>query len=183
MECKSSQPCLYAEYGLLTSPVQCKAEKNGGIYTKSGKQVVYGNSFPCGSDIGCDMSVSFEASVASSVSREKTTTYTNSEGITHEATVGWMYAGPTATYTFSHSKEFSEVVASSTGASNTDAKSRGVSFRQQVTPGFQYNGKTPSDRLALIAPLTTINRLAGSYSNLPDVDSLVRSRPRPLREM
>lgn len=174
---------MYAEYGFLTSPVQCKAEKNGDTYFKSGKQVVDGNSFPCGSDIGCDMSVDFQASVASSISSEKTTTYTNSEGTTHEATVGWMYAGPTATYTFSYNKEFSEAVASSTGTSNTETKSRGVAFRWQVTAGFEYNGKTLSDGLALTAALTTINRLVGSYSNLPDVDSLVRSRPRPLREM
>ncbi|KAF2869664.1 hypothetical protein BDV95DRAFT_497356 [Massariosphaeria phaeospora] len=131
----------------------CKAEKNGATYTKSGKQVVDGNSFPCGSDIGCDLSIDFSASVASGVSAEKTTTYTNSVGRTHEVSAGWMYAGPMATYTFAYSKEFSEALASSTGTSNTETKSKGIAFRQQVTPGFQYNGKTWPQELATIVAL------------------------------
>ncbi|EAT85242.1 hypothetical protein SNOG_07776 [Parastagonospora nodorum SN15] len=125
------------------SSANWNAKPEGPTYTKSGKQVVDGNSFPCGSDIGCDMSVEFEASVASSVSSEKSTTYTNSEGMSFEAMAGWMLSGPTATFSVGYNKEFSEAVSSSTGNTNTDTKSKGISFRQQVTPGFQYNGKSP----------------------------------------
>ena len=88
------------------------------------------------------MSVSFEATVSSSVSSEKSTTYTNSQGQSYEVMAGWMLSGPTATFTFGYNKEFSEAVSSSTGTTQTDAKSKGISFRQQVTPGFQYNGKS-----------------------------------------
>jgi hypothetical protein len=60
-----------------------------------------------------------------------------------------MYSGPTATFTVGYNKEFPEAVSSSTGTSNTDTKSKGVAFQQQVTPGFQYNGKNQSAKYVL----------------------------------
>jgi hypothetical protein len=88
-----------------------------------------------------------------------------------------------ATYSFSYNKEFSEAVASSTGTSNTDTKSRGVTLRQTVTPGFQYNGKFMSSTWVLVAALTTVNRLVGADFGLSDVHSLVRSGSRSLRKV
>jgi len=89
------------------------------------------------------MSREYEVSVAASVSSEKSTTYTNSQGFSVEAMAGWMMAGPTATVSIGYNKEFSEAVSSSTGTTNTDTKSQGISFRQQLTRGYQYNGRSP----------------------------------------
>ncbi|KAF2266885.1 hypothetical protein CC78DRAFT_594689 [Lojkania enalia] len=117
----------------------CKAEKKGPSYSKSGIQQVDGRNFPCRT-LGCDMTMDFTITTSSSVSSEKSTTFTNSEGFSVDVTVGWMYAGPTATTTIGYNKEFSEALSSSTGLSQTDTNSTSVSWRQQVMPGATYNG-------------------------------------------
>lgn len=144
--------------------VKCKAEKVGPSYSKSGKQQVDGKTFTCRT-LGCDMSVDFSTTVATTVSSEKSTTFTNSEGFSIDVTLGWMYIGPTATTTLGYNKEFSEAISSSMGNAQTNTKSKSVSWRQQVLPGATYNGIVVQKyNTNPIAMLTTMNRLVGCDS-------------------
>jgi len=91
------------------------------------------------------MNRQFQASVGSTISSEKTTTYTNSQGTTHQVSVGAKIGGEifesSVEYSFAYNKQFSEAVSKSTGTSQTDTKTTGVIFSQKVTAGFLYNGK------------------------------------------
>lgn len=132
----------------LTLQLQCKGERIGKGYTKSGKQVVDPNSYPCTGE-GCSLTHDFSVSVASSISSEESTTFTNSEGETQNINTGFQWIGPTVTYDHGWTKDFSEAVATSTGTSTSNTKSKSVSFTQQLTIGYEYNGKALLSALIL----------------------------------
>ncbi|KAF2749219.1 hypothetical protein M011DRAFT_329600 [Sporormia fimetaria CBS 119925] len=125
------------------APFECQATMKESKL-KVGTQIVDGQALECDHN-GCDVSRDMSVSAAVSISSESSTTYTNSAGWSLSVTAGVMYMGgfgPMFSVTAGVNEEFSKALANSIGESKTDTVSESLAFRENLEPGYRYNGES-----------------------------------------
>lgn len=112
----------------------------GPSYTKSGKQQILGSPVRCGAGQPCDLSASVSITVGNTITNEKATTLTTSDGVSVSITAGVDMAEIYhLQVTTGYTHEWSKAVAESTGESASSSISRDMSFRVGTMPGGNWN--------------------------------------------
>lgn len=120
---------------------QCtKAVKVGEGRTMYGKQQIDGASVSCNGGAGCDFSRGMTVMKASTLTSEKSTTLTTSEGVSVSVTAGYAW-GPTLTVTGGYNKDWSDAVTNGMSTADTTTVSDSVTVSLGLMPGVSFNSK------------------------------------------